>query len=106
MNKPPAAIPLSTFSQEASHPVSCDDPGVYRTLLESTRAIPWRIDWATMRFTYIGPQIEQLLGWSPSSWRSVNDWPIASMKKIARRRSISVSPSRSAAWTMKPTTGR
>lgn len=21
-----------------------DDPGVYRTLLESTKAIPWRID--------------------------------------------------------------
>jgi diguanylate cyclase (GGDEF)-like protein/PAS domain S-box-containing protein len=57
-----------------STPVACDDPGVYRTLLESTRAIPWRIDWATMRFTYIGPQIEQLLGWSPSSWLSVNDW--------------------------------
>lgn len=55
-------------------PVACDDPGVYRTLLESTRAIPWRIDWATMRFTYIGPQIEALLGWSPSSWLTVNDW--------------------------------
>ena len=57
-----------------STPVACDDPGVYRTLLESTRAIPWRIDWTTMRFTYIGPQIEDLLGWSPSSWLSVNDW--------------------------------
>jgi diguanylate cyclase (GGDEF)-like protein/PAS domain S-box-containing protein len=62
-----APLPLST-------PVACDDPGVYRTLLESTRAIPWRIDWATMSFTYIGPQIEELLGWSPDSWRSVNDW--------------------------------
>src|SRR4051812_14612033 len=50
------------------------DPGVYRTLLESTRAIPWRIDWATMAFTYIGPQIEALLGWKQSSWLSVNDW--------------------------------
>ena len=50
------------------------DSGVYRTLLESTRAIPWRIDWATMQFTYIGPQIEALLGWSQSSWLSVNDW--------------------------------
>ncbi|WP_449406283.1 diguanylate cyclase domain-containing protein [Massilia phosphatilytica] len=58
----------------AFQPVACDDPGVYRTLLESTRAIPWRIDWATMRFTYIGPQIEALLGWSPASWLSVNDW--------------------------------
>jgi diguanylate cyclase (GGDEF)-like protein/PAS domain S-box-containing protein len=57
-----------------STPVACDDPGVYRTLLESTRAIPWRIDWITMRFTYIGPQIEDMLGWSPSSWLSVHDW--------------------------------
>lgn len=50
------------------------DAAVYRTLLESTKAIPWRIDWATMQFTYIGPQIEELLGWTPSSWVSVNDW--------------------------------
>jgi diguanylate cyclase (GGDEF)-like protein/PAS domain S-box-containing protein len=55
-------------------PVACDDPGVYRTLLESTRAIPWRIDWSTMRFTYIGPQIQELLGWTPDSWLSVQDW--------------------------------
>lgn len=74
MNKPLATIPASAFSPEPAHAVSGDDPAVYRTLLESTRAIPWRIDWATMRFTYIGPQIEQLLGWSPSSWLSVNDW--------------------------------
>ncbi|WP_375739020.1 GGDEF domain-containing protein [Pseudomonas boanensis] len=47
---------------------------VYKTLLESTKAIPWKIDWKTMTFTYIGPQIETLLGWSRSSWVSVNDW--------------------------------
>lgn len=50
------------------------DNAVYKTLLESTKAIPWRIDWNTMQFTYIGPQIERLLGWSPSSWVSVEDW--------------------------------
>ena len=50
------------------------DPAVYKTLLESTNAIPWRIDWKTMQFTYIGPQIEALLGWTPESWRTVNDW--------------------------------
>jgi diguanylate cyclase (GGDEF)-like protein/PAS domain S-box-containing protein len=55
------------------HP-SEPDGAVYRTLLESTRAIPWKIDWATSAFTYIGPQIEPLLGWAPSSWVSVNDW--------------------------------
>ena len=51
-----------------------DDPGVYRTLLESTNAIPWKIDWDTMRFAYIGPQIEALLGWRQDSWLTVNDW--------------------------------
>jgi len=51
-----------------------DDHAVYRTLLESTKAIPWKIDWATMEFAYIGPQIEALLGWAPSSWKTVNDW--------------------------------
>ncbi len=50
------------------------DNDVYKTLLESTRAIPWKIDWNTMQFAYIGPQIEELLGWTPSSWVSVNDW--------------------------------
>ncbi len=50
------------------------DSTVYKTLLESTRAIPWKIDWATKTFAYIGPQIESLLGWSPSSWIGVQDW--------------------------------
>ncbi len=50
------------------------DHAVYKTLLESTKAIPWKIDWATTTFTYIGPQIESLLGWSPSSWVGVADW--------------------------------
>lgn len=51
-----------------------DNDAVYRTLLESTRAIPWKIDWATMQFTYIGPQIEALLGYAPSTWKTVEDW--------------------------------
>ncbi|MEN5343387.1 sensor domain-containing diguanylate cyclase [Achromobacter mucicolens] len=51
-----------------------NDNAVYRTLLESTKAIPWKIDWATMKFAYIGPQIEALLGWRADSWVSVEDW--------------------------------
>lgn len=50
------------------------DQAVYKTLLESTRAIPWKIDWKTMTFAYIGPQIESLLGWSQASWGSAEDW--------------------------------
>jgi diguanylate cyclase (GGDEF)-like protein/PAS domain S-box-containing protein len=50
------------------------DQAAYKTLLESTRAIPWKIDWKTMTFAYIGPQIETLLGWAQSSWVSAEDW--------------------------------
>ena len=50
------------------------DSAVYKTLLESTKAIPWKIDWKTMRFDYIGPQIEALLGWSTASWETAQDW--------------------------------
>ncbi|MDR3413560.1 MAG: sensor domain-containing diguanylate cyclase [Formivibrio sp.] len=50
------------------------ESAVYKTLLESTQAIPWKIDWASMQFSYIGPQIEPLLGWSQESWVSANDW--------------------------------
>ena len=51
-----------------------DDSTVYKTLLESTKAIPWKIELATMTFSYIGPQIEPLLGWSRESWISAQDW--------------------------------
>jgi GGDEF domain-containing protein len=50
------------------------DNAVYRTLLEPTRAIPWKIDWASATFAYIGPQIESLLGWKQDRWLSVDDW--------------------------------
>jgi diguanylate cyclase (GGDEF)-like protein/PAS domain S-box-containing protein len=59
-----------------SNAAGVEDTGgtVYKALLESTRAIPWKIDWNTMAFAYVGPQIEELLGWEPSSWVSVQDW--------------------------------
>ena len=50
------------------------DSAVYQTLLESTKAIPWKIDWKTMQFAYIGPQIETLLGWQQASWKNADDW--------------------------------
>lgn len=50
------------------------DSDTYKTLLESTQAIPWKIDWDSMQFAYIGPQIEALLGWAPDSWVTVQDW--------------------------------
>ncbi|MDH5392590.1 MAG: sensor domain-containing diguanylate cyclase [Gammaproteobacteria bacterium] len=47
---------------------------VYQTLLESTRAIPWSIDWESKQFEYIGPQIEELLGWTAESWATAQEW--------------------------------
>src|ERR1700712_2492045 len=62
------------LSNAPAVPLTEPDSAVYRTLLESTRAIPWQIDWATATFAYIGPQIEALLGWTPGSWMTVDDW--------------------------------
>lgn len=64
------AIPATTIDLSRQEP----DSDFYKTLVESTKAIPWSIDWASRKFTYIGPQIEALLGWSPESWSSVDDW--------------------------------
>lgn len=48
--------------------------GLYKTLLESTKAIPWKLNWITKQFEYIGPQIEELLGWTQESWATAQDW--------------------------------
>lgn len=69
MSIDPRALQFLKFDGEAG-----SDLRVYKTLLESTRAIPWKIDWATKQFAYIGPQIEDLLGWSQDSWKTVDDW--------------------------------
>lgn len=50
------------------------DSTLYKTLLESTKAIPWMIDWKKQEFVYVGPQIEELLGWTPASWKTTTDW--------------------------------
>jgi len=52
----------------------CNSDNQYKTLLESTKAIPWKLNWLTKEFEYIGPQIEKLLGWSQESWKTAQDW--------------------------------
>ncbi|MHA3055828.1 diguanylate cyclase [Acinetobacter sp. ANC 4633] len=46
----------------------------YKALVETTKAIPWKMDWNTKEFSYIGPQIEDILGWSPDSCKTAQDW--------------------------------
>ncbi len=47
---------------------------IYQLLLESTRAVPWSIDWDSKKFKFISGQVESLLGWPISSWGTVEDW--------------------------------
>lgn len=54
--------------------VSSESENIYRNLLESTKAIPWKINWDTQRYEYVGPQIEALLGWRTQDWGTVQDW--------------------------------
>jgi diguanylate cyclase (GGDEF)-like protein/PAS domain S-box-containing protein len=54
--------------------INDDKDDLYRTLLESTKAIPWKLNWKTKQFEYIGPQIERLLGWERTSWSTAQDW--------------------------------
>ena len=71
MNQNSATAEVSLEPQERQFE---QDLTVYKTLLESTRAIPWKIHWESMQFTYIGPQIEALLGWEQDSWVTAEDW--------------------------------
>lgn len=86
----------TAFNFHAPHIDGANDADVYRTLLESTQAIPWKIDWATMRFTYVGPQIEQLLGWARDSWITVEDWAMR-IDEVDRERVVNFCVSQSQA---------
>jgi PAS domain S-box-containing protein len=47
----------------------------FRALAESSRAVPWEADIATYRITYVGPQIEAVVGFSAAEWVEKDLWP-------------------------------
>ncbi len=47
----------------------------FRMLVEGTRAVPWELDLATWRFTYVGPQAVDLLGYPLEDWLAEDFWP-------------------------------
>lgn len=45
-----------------------------RDLLETVKVIPWELDLTTWRFTYVGPQVETLLGYPVAQWYEQDFW--------------------------------
>nr|WP_237741488.1 PAS domain S-box protein [Anabaena sp. PCC 7108] len=46
----------------------------FRKLTEKVRVIPWEADPNTGNFTYVGPQTEEILGYSLTNWYKENFW--------------------------------
>ncbi|MCK4742359.1 MAG: PAS domain-containing sensor histidine kinase [Sulfuriflexus sp.] len=46
----------------------------YKQLVESARSMPWTYDIKTARFTYVGPQSVEMLGYDPDEWLAENFW--------------------------------
>ena len=44
----------------------------FKTLVENTNVVPWEFDPVTMRYTYIGPQANELFGYPLERWYSDN----------------------------------
>lgn len=61
---------MRLFSSEAS----IQQVSRFQRLLESTRAVPWEASLPDWRYTYIGPQIVELLGYSVEEWLQPDFW--------------------------------
>ncbi|MCJ7602997.1 MAG: PAS domain S-box protein, partial [Desulfobulbaceae bacterium] len=46
----------------------------FRRLLESTCTVPWELDLASGKFTFMGKQIETILGYPADSWLDMQTW--------------------------------
>jgi PAS domain S-box-containing protein len=47
---------------------------MFRKLVEGTNAVPWEIEAHSNRFSYVGPQVAKLLGFSPQEWYNEDFW--------------------------------
>ncbi|GAB6052238.1 hypothetical protein JCM17960_10580 [Magnetospira thiophila] len=46
----------------------------FRSLVETTRAVPWQVDVKSGKFIYVGTQIESLFGYPLESWVDIPSW--------------------------------
>jgi PAS domain S-box-containing protein len=47
---------------------------LYRNIVETTAAVAWEVDIATLRFNYISPQIVKICGFPAELWTDFNFW--------------------------------
>jgi len=46
----------------------------YRQLVENAYAIAWEYDIKTDKWTYVAPQVEEIMGYKPSDWTDLKFW--------------------------------
>jgi PAS domain-containing protein len=79
----PAAVAarLARESQQEPNPANGDrEANAERRLsllLEVAHIIPWEADFASSRFTYVGEQAEEVLGYSVAEWYTPDFWSSA-----------------------------
>ena len=67
---------FSTMQQNLSQSIDKlqDSESHYKQLVETTTAIPWELDLSTWRFTYVGPQAANVLGYPIADWYEKDFW--------------------------------
>ena len=46
----------------------------FKTLVEYTNIVPWKFDLKKNKFTYIGKQVKDILGYPDDSWTDLDSW--------------------------------
>jgi len=65
---------VETSEREKAEKALRESEGKYRKLAESTDSIPWEFDILNDRWTYVAPQVERILGYSPEEWTDLQFW--------------------------------
>jgi PAS domain S-box-containing protein len=64
---------LTMTRNDAPQP-SVDSEARYRLLLENVHAVPWEYSIAKDEWTYVAPQVTDILGYSPEEWTDYPFW--------------------------------
>ena len=60
--------------QEQAKKILAEKEQLYRNLVETSSVVSWEFDLSTLLFTFMGPQIETITGFSPEEWVDIHFW--------------------------------